>query len=114
MPIKQVNLNFDYVSFSNLKEDVINASVSVELPLEQDETLNYSNCIVVYFDYDYSNPHSKRVYKLFKYYSQTTRCIIEKDFKGLGKIQGLYFILNIEEEAAEELIGKFNSRHISV
>lgn len=114
MPLKQVHSAFDYVTISNIKNDLIDASVSIVLPLEENEELDYQNCIVVYFDYDFSNPHSKRVYKLFKYYSQTTRELVEKDFIGLGKIQGLYILSNISEEKANTLIEKFNKRHISI
>ena len=39
---------------------------------------------------------------------------IEKDFIGLGKLQGLYIILNISKQNAIPLIEKFNKRHISI
>lgn len=114
MPLKQVHSAFDYVTLSNIKNDLIDASVSIILPLEENEELDYQNCIVVYFDYDFSNPYSKRVYKLFKYYPQTTREILENDFAGLDKIQGLYILSNISEEKSNTLLEKLNKRHISI
>lgn len=113
MPIRQVNTNFDYVSISDIKNDLIDPSVSIELPLSKDDILDYSNCIVVYFDYDYSNPFSERAFKLFKYYTNVTRQDIEKDFIGLGKLQGLYILENIKTDKSDELIEKLNKRHIS-
>lgn len=114
MPVKQVNSNYDYVTLSNIKNDLIDASVSIELPLDAEEKIEYSNCVIVYFDYDYSNPFSKRTYKLFKYYANVTRQDIEKDFIGLGKLQGLYILSNIKTDKANELVEKLNKRHISI
>jgi hypothetical protein len=114
MPLKQVHSSYDYITLSNTEFDLIDASVSIILPLEEIEELNYQNCIVVYFDYDYSNPYSKRTYKLFKFYSKTTRELIENDFIGLGKVQGLYIILNMTKEKATVLIEKLNKRHLSI
>lgn len=114
VPIKQVNPNYDYVSLSNTKNDLIDASVSIELPLGKTENLDYSDCIVVYFDYDFSNPHSKRTYKLFKHFSKTTKQLIENEFKSLGKLQGLYILSDISEKESKSLIEKFNKRHLSI
>lgn len=114
MPIKQVNSDYDYISISDIKNDFIDASVSVELPLSENEVFNYSNCIVVFFDYDYSNPRSKRTYKLFKYYINVTRQDIENDFNGLGKLQGVYILSGMSENKGKALIEKLNKRHISI
>jgi hypothetical protein len=112
MPIKDVHSSFDYVTLSNMKNDLIDASVSIELPLNETEELNYQNCIVVYFDYDISNPYSKRTYKLFKHFYKTTKESIENEFKGLGKLQGLYIINNITEDKSVDLINRMTKRHI--
>lgn len=113
MPLKQVHSAYDFITLSNVDNDLINVSVSIELPLEDNEQLDYKDCIVVYFYYDFSAPNNKREYKLFKYYANVTKQDIEKDFIDLGKLQGLYIILNMSKQNAIPLIEKFNKRHIS-
>lgn len=114
MPHKQINSTCDYVSVSNEKNDLIVPSHSIELPLDIDEILYFENCIVVYFDYDYQDPFSNRTYKLFKHFCKTTKELIENEFKGLGKIQGLYILSNISEKKSIDLIKKLNKKHLSV
>ena len=75
MPLKQVNSDYDFISLASNNNKIteqIDVSISIELPLSGNETIDYKNCIVVYFDYDYSNPFSERAYKLFKYYTKIT------------------------------------------
>ena len=114
MPLKDVHPSYDFITFSDKDFDLIDASFSILLPLEEDEELNYQNCIVVYFDYDFSNPYSERIYKLFKFYTQTTRKIIESDFTNLGKIQGLYILSDIKEKDSVIIIDKLSKRHIAI
>ena len=114
MPLKQVNTTADFITLSDNIGDLISASISIELPLNKDEKIDYSDCIVVYFDYDYSNPFSKRTYKLFKYFKETSVQAVQKEFLNLGKLQGLYILLDYTENDADELIIKLNDRHISI
>ena len=114
MPLKDVHSGYDFITFSDKDFDLINASFSILLPLEEDEDLDYQNCIVVYFDYDFSNPYSERIYKLFKYYTQTTKELIKNDFTDLGKIQGLYILSDIKKEDSVIMIDKLSKRHITI
>jgi hypothetical protein len=117
MPLKQVNSDYDFISLAsdnNKITEQIDVSISIELPLSDNEAINYKNCIVAYFDYDYSNPFSDRDYKLFKYYDKITRSQVESDFVGLDKIQGIYIILNQEETTALKHLEILNRRHLTI
>jgi hypothetical protein len=111
MPLKEVFTPNDNVTFSNRVIDFIKPFASIELPLFEDESLDYVNCIVSYFNYNCVDKESPREYKLFKYYDTFSRSEFEVDSETLGQIQGIYILPCESNESSKALIESLNIRH---
>lgn len=112
MSLKTANNSFHYLKLLE-KDQFLDASYYVELPIKDDFKVNLENCILAYYYYSASNPTSERKYKLFKHYETLTEVDIEDEVVELGKVNVILIFLNISSIRSVELLKILKNKYIT-